>query len=291
MSLPTLLLLASLAVNAPAGGGGLVPAATPVDSLPRMLAALEAHPRPGASAADAAFLLGQLHHARGEYRQAAAAFTRAAGRSSGESRAEARYRAGLSLLGAGQGAAAREAFAAAMRDAPARAALAQLGVGQAFEQDRHADKAFAAYQQLLLGEPGEAGPAALERIAALGAALHRDEDARRARLQLAQKYPASLEAARLAASPVPAPPQLPGAIATRSVQIGVFSERSRALALVDAARRAGFPDTGATERALSEGRPPEWVVRLGRFANADVARRAGEKAERALGVSWKVVAP
>jgi tetratricopeptide (TPR) repeat protein len=296
MSLPSLFLViasvAHLAVTAPPQApAALVPASTPVDSLPRMLAALEAHPRPGASPADAAFLLGQLHHARGEYRQAAEAFARAANRRSGEPRGEARYRAGVSLLGAGQAAAAREAFAAAIHDAPSRAALAQLGIAQALEAEQHPDKAFAAYQQVLAGDAGEAGPAALERIAALGPSLRRDEDTRRARLQLARQYPASLEAARLAASPPPAVVPAATTSAARTVQIGVFSERARALALVEAARKAGFSDTDATERAGTEGRATVWVVRLGRFASADAARAAGEKAERALGVSWKVVTP
>ena len=241
--------------------------------------------------ADAAFLLGQLHHARGEYRQAADAFTRAANRRSGESRGEARYRAGVSLLGAGQNAAAREAFAAAIHDAPSRAVLAQLGIAQALEAEQHPDKALAAYQQVVSADAGEAGPAALERIAALGGSLRHEDDARLARLQLARQYPASLEAARLAASPAPAAAPTPNVSAARSVQIGVFSERARALALVDAARKAGFADTEATERASTDGRATVWVVRLGRFASADAARAAGDKAERTMGVSWKVVTP
>ncbi len=292
MSLPSLLLVASLtATMPPQAAGSLLPANTPVDSLPRILMALEAHPRPGMSPADAAFLLGQLHHARGEYRQAADAFTRAADRRSGESRGDARYRAGVSLLGAGQPAAARQAFAAAIHDAPSRTALAQLGIAQALEAESRPDKAFAAYQLVVTADAGEAAPAALERIAALGGSLKHEDDARRARLQLARDHPASLEAARLAASPAPAATPAANASAARSVQIGVFSERARALALVDAARKAGFSDTEASERAGTEGRATVWVVRLGRFASADAARTAGEKAERSLGVSWKVVTP
>ena len=289
MSLPTILLAASLALGAPAGSfARLVPLTMPADSLPRLLAELEQHPRPGMTADEAAFLLGELHHARGEYRQAADAFTRAAGRRSGAARGEARYFAAVSLLGAGQVNAAREAFGAAIHDAPARASLAQLGIGQSFEMEHRPDKAFAAYQQAATGDAGEAGPAALERVAALGALLHHENDARHARIQLARQYPASLEAARLAASPAPASATASGMV---TVRIGVFTERMRALALVEAARKQGFADADATERAGTEGRATLWIVRLGRFANADAARIAGEKAERVLGVAWQVQAP
>jgi tetratricopeptide (TPR) repeat protein len=167
----------------------------PADSLARPLARLEASRR-GTVAAEAAFALGRLHYARGEYRQAAAAFARATPRFDPSRRAEPRYWAGLAWLGAGEPANARGALEEAARGGSPRRAEALLGVAQCWEAERKPERALATLQALLAGEPGEAGPAALERTAALAAALRRPELARRARERLVRDYPRSMEALR-----------------------------------------------------------------------------------------------
>ena len=86
----------------------------PADSLARPLARFETSQH-GAVAAEAALALGRLHFARGEYRQAAAAFARATPRFDPARRGEPRYWAGLAWLGAGEPAAARGALEEAAR--------------------------------------------------------------------------------------------------------------------------------------------------------------------------------
>lgn len=169
--------------------------AVPADSLARPLARLEASQR-GAVAAEAAFALGRLHYARGEYRQAAAAFARATPRFDPARRAETRYWAGLAWLGAGEPAVARGALEEAARGGSPRRAAALLGVALCWEAERRPDRALETLQALLTEEPGEAGPGALERTAALAAALRRPELARRARERLLRDYPRSMEALR-----------------------------------------------------------------------------------------------
>jgi tetratricopeptide (TPR) repeat protein len=173
----------------------------PADSLARPLERLEAASQ-GATAAEAALALGRFHYARGEYRQAAAAFGRATPRFAPARRAEPRYWTGLALWGAGEPAAARGAFEEAARGGSPRRAEALLGVALCWEAARRADRALETLLALLAGEPGEAGPPALERTAALATALRRPELARRARERLVREYPRSIEALR--AGPVPA---------------------------------------------------------------------------------------
>lgn len=167
----------------------------PADSLARPLARLEASLR-GAGGAEAALTLGRFHYARGEYRQAAAAFARATPRFAPARRAEPRYWAGLAWLGAGEAGQARGAFEEAARAGSSRRAEALLGVALCWESARRPERALEALQTLLAGEPGEAGPAALERTAALAASLRRPELARRARERLLREYPRSMEALR-----------------------------------------------------------------------------------------------
>ena len=65
-----------------------------------------------------------------------------------------------------------------------------------WEAERKPERALETLQALLAEEPGEAGPAALERTAVLAAALRRPELARRARERLLREYPRSMEALR-----------------------------------------------------------------------------------------------
>jgi len=280
------LLLPGPARAASAEAWRALPAGLPADSCLVRLRAWESSPPRGLEAADVSLALGELHYARGEYRQAREAFGRAFARATDGVRAEARYWAGLSSLALAEGPAAREAFADAAAGAPSRRALSQLGTAQAWELERRPEKALDALHALLGGDPGEAGPAALERLAALAEQFHRNDEARRARTRLAREYPRSLEAARLNAAPA-----APAAGGPVGVQIGVFADRDRANALATQARRAGFGAVQVLERRGNGARPTLWVVRLGTYATREEANAAGDRAQAALGVGWQVMAP
>ena len=277
----------------------------PADSLLSPLARLEATGR-GDDAAEAALTLGRLHYARGEYRQAAAEFVRATQRSDPARRAEAHYWTGLAWLGAGELGQARTALEQAARNDSPRRPEAQLGVALCWEAARQPERALETLQILLAGEPGEAGPAALEHVAALAAQLQRPELARRARERLAKDYPRSIEAVRATrpaaggAARVSRPASQPAASAAArlapppvaaqvplAVQIGVFREFARARELADRARRGGFGP--ARVAALTDASGKLFAVRVGVYATAGDARSAGDRLGRALGVSWRVV--
>ena len=148
-------------------------------------------------AAGAAFTLGQFHHARGEYRQAAEAFGRAAARLAGHDRSDARYRQGLSWLGGGDGGRARAAFEAVSAESQPLRQLAQLGLAQALALTGEPARELDVLKHLLDGPAGEAEPAALELYALLCDRAHQTEAAIAARDRLWRRWPRSLEAARL----------------------------------------------------------------------------------------------
>lgn len=262
----------------------------PVDSLPVVLQTLESRGPRGSQAASAALALGQFHFARGEYAQALAAFERAANQTSRSDRGEVRYWQGLTHMGLAQPSAAREAFAEAARMTSARRSLARLGVAQALEAEGRAPLAFDELQKLLAGDAGEAGPAALAAFASLAERSRHPVDARQARGRLLREYPASVEAARLAATPRANAPSAVAEPAGFSVQVGAFSDMTRADALAQKARKSGFPGAGVDQRPAGPGRQALYVVSLGGFADAAQARIALDKAERALGVSGRVLA-
>jgi tetratricopeptide (TPR) repeat protein len=304
MSAPCVLLFVLLAAAPPLSTVRQVLESFPADSLIPPLARLEA--TRGGDAAEAALTLGRLHYARGEYRQAAADFVRAASRSDPARRAEAHYWAGLAWLGAGEVGQARAALEQAARNDSPRRPEAQFGVALCWEAARQPERALETLQTLLAGEPGEAGPAALEHVAALATRIDRPELARRARERLAKDYPRSIEAVRAAraadggAAQIPRPASRPtAAAATRlapppvaaqvplAVQIGVFREDARARELADRARRGGFGPVRVA--ALTDASGRLFAVRVGVYATAGDARGAGDRLGRALGVSWRVV--
>jgi cell division septation protein DedD len=71
------------------------------------------------------------------------------------------------------------------------------------------------------------------------------------------------------------------------VLIGAFRDPDRARALAASARRAGFATAQVTTR--SDGGVRSHAVRIGPFASADEARRAGRRAADSLGVSFQIV--
>lgn len=152
--------------------------------------------------------------------------------------------------------------------------------------ERHPEKSYDVLRALLAGEAGEAAPAALDRYVVLARAMHRDDEAKKARERLLRDYPGSVEAVRVQAAPFEAPAE--GAV---TVQIGVFSTHARAAVLAQNARRAGFAETEVVTRRSPDGMSPVYCVRLGRYANREAARAAGERVQHALGVGWQVEKP
>lgn len=191
-----LLLLAAPPTRAVPSPWAQLPSALPADSLVNALRTMEARgPRP--AAASAAYGLGQLHYARGEYRPAAEAFGRAAARFSGADRADARYRQGLAWLGAQEPGRARAAFEEVAASSRPLRAFAQLGLAQAFALAGEPAREKSTLDRLLESPAGEAEPAALERHAALSERLNRAAEAKASRDRLRRRWPRSFEAARV----------------------------------------------------------------------------------------------
>lgn len=175
---------------------GHLPPGIATDSLAPALERLEGR-SPRALAGSVAYTLGQFHHARGDFRAAADAFGRAAARLAGADRAEARYRQGLSWLGAQEAGRARAAFEEVVSASQPLRAFAQLGLAQAHALAGETSRELDVLKRLLDGPSGEAEPAALERYAALCDRLKRTADAAAARERLTRRWPRSFEAARL----------------------------------------------------------------------------------------------
>lgn len=190
------LLLAATPVAARVPLREWLPATGSTDSLAPALRRLEARNEPGL-AASAAYELGLFLQVRGEYRDAAAAFGRAAGRMQDWERAEARYRQGLAWLGAREPGKARASFEEVARSASSLRPLAQFGIAESYRIAGESVRAMDTLKRLLAGPAGEAEPAALERYAALCERAHRDAEANAARDRLQRRWPRSFEAQRL----------------------------------------------------------------------------------------------
>jgi tetratricopeptide (TPR) repeat protein len=173
-----------------------LPRGVAADSIGRILLRWEARGGPGVSGGEAGFARGQFHYARGEYELAAAAYLRAASRLPGAERLSARYGWALATLALGRAGAARPAFDEVAQSAAPEQALALLGSAECWEAEGEPQRAFTELAELLALPPSEAGPAALERTAALAARMHREGDAAAALGRLRREYPRSLEAAR-----------------------------------------------------------------------------------------------
>lgn len=293
----TIGLAAACGDSSPAGAAETLPQAlrailsgTPADSLARPLRRYEAARARYPDAAEAALLLGQLQYARGEYRRAAETFARAAARLDPARKPEARYWTGLAWLGAGEPDQTRAALEEVASGGGPRHAPALLAVAQAWELARRPERVTETLTALLLGDPGEAGPAALERLAALAERDGDENQARKARERLLADYPRSMEAAaaRLAifapANAQPAAKTRPGALA---VVIGSFVDPARARSLATAARAAGFPDARVVSHG--EGLAAVHMVRLGVYPRHAEARKAGEQAAQALGIAYELM--
>jgi tetratricopeptide (TPR) repeat protein len=273
--------------RSPASLGALL-ASRPADSLVAPLREFEQLHSRDPEGADAAFTLGQLHYARGEYRQAADAFARAAARYSPDRKPEARYWQGLSALGVRDAAQARAALEDVGQSGSARAGDARFAVALAWEQAGHSDKAIDLLEAEAAGPPGETTPAVLEHLSRLADRIGHAETSRRAAERLRREYPLSDEAMRLPQPVTPVVEAQPRAErGSVGVQIGAFNDAARARALVEAAKRAGYEHAELTTQGQGEARL--YVVRIGWFPNEAVARKDGEQASRALGVAYRLV--
>jgi tetratricopeptide (TPR) repeat protein len=172
------------------------------------------HSAPGVRASSATreigpadeFDAGQMHFARGEYRQAADAFARAGARLDPARKPGARYWSGLSWLGANDAEQARSAFEDVIASSPALRSLATLGLAQSWELAGREDRALDVLSGLLVSGSGEAMPAALARFAEMAGAMGRAQDAKRAGERLQRDWPASMEASALRLAAAVPPP-------------------------------------------------------------------------------------
>jgi tetratricopeptide (TPR) repeat protein len=263
--------------------------AYPADSLVKPLRQFELDHGRAPEGADAAFTLGQLHYARGEYRQAFESFSRAAARYAPERKQEARYWQGLSALGMRDAPQARSALEELAEGSGPRSAEARFGVSIAWEQAGRPERAREILEPLVNGPPSDVTPAALEQLVSLATRQDDAATARRAADRLRKEYPQSLEAMRLPQPPRPAevPAADAGAAEKVGIQIGAFSESVRAKSLLDEARRAGFSRSEMAAQGQGEARL--YVVRVGWYASEAEARKAGERASQALGVAYRLV--
>ena len=265
-------------------------ASVPADSLAAPLRHFEAeHGRTG-EGADAAFALGQFHYARGEYRQAADAFGRAAARYAPERKGEARYWQGLAFLGQGDAIQARSVLEdVAEQDSPRRAD-ARFAVAEAWLRAGRPEKSLEVLKALLDDRPDDMRVSALERVAELSERTGDADGAQRATRELERLNPEAVEPVRRP-SPPPAPP-IPTPATLRSqariaVQIGAFSEVARARQLVESAREKGF--TRAEILTQGRGDATLHLVRIGAYPTEEAARAAGERASRELGVAYRLI--
>lgn len=189
--LPIALFAAFLAVSAPLER---VLEQWPADSLLAPLRRYEHLHRRSAQAAEASMMLGHLHMARAEYRLAADAFGRAAAGFDPPHKDEALYWTGIAWLGVPDARRARAKLQEVESDATPRRNDATLGIAIAWSLEGHPDRALKILTRLVAKNPGESGPAALERLAALADRSGGRDVARRARERLLRDYPRSFEA-------------------------------------------------------------------------------------------------
>lgn len=265
-------------------------AITPADSLPGALRRFEADHARTPEATEALLALARFHYARGAYRAAAESYARAAARLEPANKSEARYWAGLAWLALNETERARAALDEVAAQPGPRQAAARLAQAQLWELAQRPSRAAEILAGLLVDDPGEVGPAALERFAALAEAQGQGEEARRDRDRMLREYPRSIEAAaarRAAFSPATARAVTrarPGA--STAVVIGAFTDPVRARSLAAAARAAGFADAQVVSRG--EGLSAIHLVRLGVYPGVAEARAAGGQAEQALGVTFEI---
>jgi tetratricopeptide (TPR) repeat protein len=251
----------------------------PADSLVLPLRRIENNALRPREAAEAALKLGQLHYARGEYRRAADAFSRAAARLDPARKPEARYWAGMSWLALGDAGQARAVFEEITSGESPRRSEALLGLALAWDRQRRPEKAFEILDPLSREAQGEAAPPVLEQTIRIADRMHRTDAANRARERLVREFPRSMEATRAGLEPARRN--------TTVVELGPFPSEPRAHQVAEEARRAGF--TGAQVMVRPGSDRARAMVQLGEYSTADEARRAADRVRRSLGVPAQLV--
>jgi tetratricopeptide (TPR) repeat protein len=252
---------------------------TPADSLVGPLEHFENHAARTADGAEAAMTLGRLHYARGEYRRAAEAFSRAAARLEPARKSAARYWAAQSWLALGDANQARAGFEELSQNEGPLRTDARLGLALAWEVAHRPERALEILEPLAREARGEIAPAVLERAIAVADHFQRADVASAARQRLFHEFPRSIEAARAGLIP-------PHSVAA-SVEIGPFASEPRAHAAAGQARSAGFARVQPMIHGSGSARV--YLVRLDGFANADEAQHAAERVKRELGLPARVV--
>jgi tetratricopeptide (TPR) repeat protein len=270
------------AAAAPARDLNAMLARVPADSLAGPLRAFESQAT-GAEAARAAMTLGRLQLSRGEYREAADAFGRAAARLDPANKPEARYWVGIAWLGAGQPAQARSVLEEMTREPSSWRAPALIALARTWELSRRPDRALEALDLAATEPEGAHTPALLERYAALQEAAGHPAVAERARERLIKDYPRSIEAAEARRVRLAATEAGTGNVA---VVIGTFLDPARARSLATTAVRAGFENARVETRG--EGLAAVHTVWIGTYPDTKKAKAAGEQAARALGVTYEL---
>jgi len=210
MLAPTLILLGALNIAGaePTPGLARLLEQTPAGALLAPLRRYEHQQLRGTSAAEAAFVLGQLHLVRNEYRLAADAFSRAAAGFEPARKEEALYWTGIAWLGVPDPHRARAPLEVVVRGAGPRRAQAEFGIAAAWMLEDRPESAFRTLSRLVARRPSEVTPAALERLAAVAQRLRAPGVARLASERLRREYPRSFEARGIGPDPV-APAAIP----------------------------------------------------------------------------------
>jgi tetratricopeptide (TPR) repeat protein len=274
------LLSASAALGAPRGTPArgrsaslreiLVPG--PADSLVEPLRRLQS----GSDAGEAAWSLGLLQYARGEYAAARQSFARAQGRLAEPARGKARCWEALAWLAQGAPGRAQATLKPVLATAGPNREQALLLSAQALESGAEPARALPIYEHLLRASRPE--PTALARAARLEAHLGHAERARSIGQRLQELYPASLEATAAGGG---SGPSEHGRV---WLNIGSFVSNAAARDLAERARKAGFDR--AVVFAERPGSSARYLVRLGPYDSRDEASAAGERVGAALGTDY-----
>jgi tetratricopeptide (TPR) repeat protein len=250
------------------------------------------HPK----AAEAALRAGQYLYATGRPGQAAVMFDKVAqGRDAGR-RGSGSLWLGIALLDLGEIGQAREAFRAAAVD-PGLAGAALVGEGDTFRAESRLGEALRCYEAGADVGDTEWRAAAIYKAALAWKEKGGRDEFERAVGRLVREYPASPEAAEalLLAPRAAAPPEAePGAAsepdstaACFAIQIGAFGEKANAARVHGEIERRGFPQARIAPEARGDG--VLYVVRFGRYASEDEARRAAETLAGAAGFAYEIV--
>jgi cell division septation protein DedD len=190
---------------------------------------------------------------------------------------------------------ARAVLAGVAEASSPRQSAARFAVAEAWLRAGKPEQARDQLRALLDDQPGEMESEALERTVEISRRLGDEGEAARATRELEKLSPRTVEPVRrpspppVAITPLPGPARAParGESGRIAVQIGAFSDMARARALLESARRSGFPR--ARMETQGRGGATLHLVRIGSYPDEAAARAAGERASRELGVAYRLI--